>query len=79
MQLKMHAIHLNFDAVLHTTKLCIHRQGGVYVQEPNHTLFEWMPILEESLAPYSSLTSSSTSSLRLPLTMPMVAGRRSTA
>lgn len=44
--------YLNFDGVLHDQEVYWKAKQPVYVQTPGRFLFEWMPILEELLAPY---------------------------
>ena len=44
--------YLDFDGVLHDDDVHWNRKRGVYMKSPGRKLFEWMPILEELLAPY---------------------------
>ena len=61
----MKILYLDYNGVLHDTKLIRNRQRGLYIATPDRTFFEWMPILEELLAPYPDVKIVlSTSSLR---------------
>ena len=46
---------LDFDGVLHDDAVFCNPDGGMYLETPGRVLFEWMPILEELLAPYPEL------------------------
>lgn len=48
----MKILYLDFDGVLHDEEVYFHPRRGIYINTPGRTLFEWMPILEELLAPY---------------------------
>jgi hypothetical protein len=45
-------LYLDFDGVLHHENVLTHPDRGIYIAAPGRTLFEWMPILEELLAPH---------------------------
>lgn len=45
-------LYLDFDGVLHDEQVYFHPQRGIYIETPDRTLFEWMPILEELLKPH---------------------------
>lgn len=45
-------IYLDFDGVLHDEDVIFTRKSGIQMRTPGRTLFEWMPILEELLAPH---------------------------
>lgn len=45
-------LYLDFDEVLHDAEVYVSRKRGIELRTPGHTLFEWMPMLEEILAPY---------------------------
>lgn len=44
--------YLDFDGVLHDDSVYWSEKIGIHIRHPGRTLFEWMPILEELLAPY---------------------------
>jgi len=44
--------YLDFDGVLHDECVYSSRAAGIFIATPGRTLFEWMPILEELLAPH---------------------------
>src|SRR5256885_16358895 len=51
-------LYLDLDGVVHHEKVLWHPRKGIYMspyQAPGHALFEWLPILEEELAPYPSV------------------------
>lgn len=48
----MKILYLDFDGVLHHEDVYFHQERGIYMNEPGHSLFEWMPILDELLAPH---------------------------
>jgi HAD domain in Swiss Army Knife RNA repair proteins len=43
---------LDYDGVGHVDEVYWSPKRGIYIGVPGHALFEWMPILEELLAPY---------------------------
>lgn len=45
-------LYLDYDGVMHDDAVFWHPRRGIYLDTPNRILFEWMPILEELLAPY---------------------------
>lgn len=45
-------LYLDFDGVLHDEQVYFHPRCGIYIETPDRTLFEWMAILEELLAPH---------------------------
>ena len=50
-------LYLDLDGVLHHESVLWHPSRGIYMspyQASDHALFEWLPILEEELAPYPS-------------------------
>jgi hypothetical protein len=47
-----HVLYLDFDGVLHDGEVYVRRGVGPCVATPGRVLFEWMPILEELLAPH---------------------------
>ncbi len=42
-------LYLDFDGVLHHEEVYWAPKRGVYMKEPGHALFEWMPLLEAAL------------------------------
>jgi len=48
-------LYLDFDGVLHDADVYTSPTRGIYMNTPNRRLFEWMPILECLLAPYSDI------------------------
>jgi hypothetical protein len=46
---------LDFDGVLHDDAVYCSPDRGMYLDTPGRVLFEWMPILDELLAPYPEL------------------------
>lgn len=48
-------IYLDFDGVLHDDAVFWSKQQGIHIRTPGRTLFEWAPILEAMLAPYSAV------------------------
>jgi len=48
----LHVCYLDFDGVIHDDAVYWHPKRGIYLDTPGRTLFEWMPILEELLAPH---------------------------
>lgn len=51
----MELLYLDFDGVLHPENVYIHRKRGIYLDAPGKALFEWMPVLEELVAPHPAL------------------------
>lgn len=45
-------LYLDFDGVLHDDAVYYHPKRGIYLDAPNHELFEWAYILEELLTPF---------------------------
>lgn len=45
-------LYLDFDGVLHTDEVYWSRKAGIHMRAPGRELFEWMPILENLLAPH---------------------------
>ncbi|GIZ51919.1 HAD domain-containing protein [Noviherbaspirillum aridicola] len=48
-------LYLDFDGVLHDDEVYFKRGRGIYIKTPGRSLFEWMPILDELLAPHPDL------------------------
>jgi len=48
----LRVVMLDFDGVLHDDQVYWHPKRGIYVGTPGRALFEWMPVLEDLLAPY---------------------------
>lgn len=48
----MNILYLDYNGVLHDAKVIRNRNRGLYIATADRTFFEWMPILEELLAPY---------------------------
>lgn len=44
--------YLDYDGVVHDQEVYWHPKRGIYMRTPGRTLFEWMPILDELLAPH---------------------------
>lgn len=44
--------YCDFDGVTHDDAVFVSLQGDIHIRTPGRTLFEWLPILEELLAPY---------------------------
>jgi hypothetical protein len=44
--------YCDYDGVAHDDAVYWSRREGVHLRTPGRTLFEWLPILEELLAPY---------------------------
>jgi hypothetical protein len=44
--------YLDFDGVLHDSEVYFHPRRGIYMDTPGRTLFEWLPVLDELLAPH---------------------------
>lgn len=51
----MNICYLDYDGVLHDGNVMRNRTRGMYIATPQREFFEWMPILEELLAPYPDL------------------------
>jgi hypothetical protein len=51
----MNICYLDYDAVLHDGNVLRNRIKGMYIKTPDRSFFEWMPILEDLLAPYPDL------------------------
>jgi len=51
----MNICYLDYDAVLHDGNVLRNRTRGMYIKTPGRIFFEWMPILDELLAPYPDL------------------------
>lgn len=49
-------LYLDFDGVLHDEAVYFHPRRGIYIETEQRTLFEWMPILEELLAPHPEVS-----------------------
>jgi hypothetical protein len=49
-------LYLDFDGVMHDDSVFWSPKRGIYLDTPNRVLFEWMPILEELLAPYTDVS-----------------------
>lgn len=45
-------LYLDYDGVLHHEAVYFHPKQGIYMGAVGRQLFEWMPILEELLAPH---------------------------
>jgi hypothetical protein len=54
-RLAMNICYLDYDAVLHDGNVLRNRIKGMHIKTPGRTFFEWMPLLEELLAPYPDL------------------------
>ncbi|MDY7548576.1 HAD domain-containing protein [Glaciimonas sp. Gout2] len=48
----MKILYLDFNGVLHDGMVMRNRKRGMYITNPERSFFEWMPILEELLAPH---------------------------
>jgi hypothetical protein len=51
----MNICYLDYDAVLHDGNVFRNRTRGMYIKTPGRSFFEWMPILDDLLAPYPDL------------------------
>lgn len=51
----MNICYLDYDAVLHDGNVLRNRTNGMSIKTRGRTFFEWMPILEDLLAPYPDL------------------------
>jgi hypothetical protein len=45
-------VYIDFDGVLHDDDVVWSRKRGIHMRTPGRILFEWMPLLEELLAPH---------------------------
>lgn len=50
----MDLCYLDFDGVLHDDAVYYSLERGIHLATPGRVLFEWMPILEELLAPHAT-------------------------
>lgn len=48
----MKILYLDYNGVLHDGMVIRNRKRGLYISTPERSFFEWMPILEDLLAPY---------------------------
>jgi hypothetical protein len=51
----MNICYLDYEAVLHDGNVLRNRTRGMSIATPGRTFFEWMPLLEELLAPYPTM------------------------
>lgn len=51
----MKICYLDYEAVLHDGNVLRSRTRGMTIKTPGRTFFEWMPILDDLLAPYPDL------------------------
>jgi hypothetical protein len=51
----MNICYLDYEAVLHDGNVLRNRSTGMSIKTPGRHFFEWMPILDELLAPYPDL------------------------
>lgn len=51
----MNICYLDYEAVLHDGNVLRNRTKGMTIKTPGRTFFEWMPILDDLLAPYPDL------------------------
>ncbi|EGF33425.1 hypothetical protein IMCC9480_213 [Oxalobacteraceae bacterium IMCC9480] len=51
----MNILYLDFNGVLHDSMVMRNRKRGLYLAKAERSFFEWMPILDELLAPYPDL------------------------
>ena len=51
----MNILYLDYNGVLHDSLVMRNRKRGLYLAKPDKTFFEWMPILDELLAPVEDL------------------------
>jgi hypothetical protein len=51
----MKICYLDYEAVLHDGNVLRNRIKGMTIKTPGRTFFEWMPILDDLLAPYPDL------------------------
>ncbi|GAA4017401.1 HAD domain-containing protein [Actimicrobium antarcticum] len=48
----MKLLYLDFNGVLHDSMVMRNRKRGLYLAKADRSFFEWMPILDDLLAPY---------------------------
>ncbi|MES2534327.1 MAG: HAD domain-containing protein [Pseudomonadota bacterium] len=48
----MKILYLDYNGVLHDDKVMRNRKRGLYIATEGRSFFEWMPVLEELLAPH---------------------------
>jgi hypothetical protein len=48
--------YLDFDGVLHSDQVYLSRDFGIHMQAEGRGLFEWVPILEDLLAPHRDVS-----------------------
>ena len=51
----MNILYLDYNGVLHDSKVLRNRQRGLYLATEGKTFFEWMPLLEQLIAPAPDL------------------------
>jgi hypothetical protein len=51
-QAPLYVCYCDFDGVVHDDAVYWSPRQGIHIRTPGRTLFEWLPILEELLAPY---------------------------
>ena len=51
----MKICYLDYNGVLHDGNVMRNRTRGMYIATPNREFFEWMPILEDLLAPHADV------------------------
>ena len=51
----MNILYLDYNGVLHDSQVMRNRKRGLYLAKPDKKFFEWMPILDELLAPIDDL------------------------
>lgn len=51
----MNILYLDYNGVLHDSRVMRNRQRGLYLATEGKQFFEWMPILDELLTPYPAL------------------------
>ena len=51
----MNILYLDYNGVLHDSLVMRNRKRGLYLAKSDKTFFEWMPILDELLAPVEDL------------------------
>jgi hypothetical protein len=49
-------LYLDYDGVMHDDAVYWHPTRGIYLDTPGRILFEWMPILEDLLAPHTDVS-----------------------
>jgi hypothetical protein len=52
---KVRACYVDFDGVLHDDAVYWGIKRGIHIRTPGRVLFEWMPILEDLLAPHPDI------------------------